>query len=105
MRRIEAALLAADSSREAVVDGRISLTYAALLARAKACATLLREQGLRPGDRVAIVLEKTSAAVCALYGTWLAAGVVATMVSIPLLALALRLTHVFEMLSQSSGRV
>ena len=35
----------------------------------------------------------------------LAAGVVATIVSIPLLALALRLTHVFEMLSQSSGRV
>jgi uncharacterized protein involved in exopolysaccharide biosynthesis len=35
----------------------------------------------------------------------LAAGVVATMVSIPLLALALRLTHIFEMLSQSSGRV
>lgn len=35
----------------------------------------------------------------------LAAGVVATIVSIPLLALALRLTHVFEILSQSSGRV
>ena len=35
----------------------------------------------------------------------LAAGVVATIASIPLLALALRLTHIFEMLSQSSGRV
>jgi capsular polysaccharide biosynthesis protein len=34
----------------------------------------------------------------------LAAGVVATMVSIPLLILALKLTHVFEFLSQSSGR-
>jgi len=34
----------------------------------------------------------------------LAAGVIATIVSIPLLALALRLTHVFEILSQSSGR-
>jgi polysaccharide chain length determinant protein (PEP-CTERM system associated) len=34
----------------------------------------------------------------------LAAGVIATMVSIPLLALALKLTHVFEFLSQSSGR-
>jgi hypothetical protein len=33
----------------------------------------------------------------------LAAGVVATIVSIPLLALALRLTHIFEML-QGSGR-
>ncbi len=32
----------------------------------------------------------------------LAAGVVATMVSIPVLALALKLTHVFEFLSQSS---
>ena len=34
----------------------------------------------------------------------LAAGVVATMVSIPMLALALKLTHVFEFLSQTSGR-
>ena len=34
----------------------------------------------------------------------LAAGMVATIVSIPLLALALRLTHVFEFLMQSSGR-
>lgn len=34
----------------------------------------------------------------------LAAGMIATIVSIPLLALALRLTHVFEFLSQSSGR-
>jgi len=33
----------------------------------------------------------------------LAAGVVATIVSIPLLALALRLTHIFELL-QGSGR-
>ncbi len=34
----------------------------------------------------------------------LAAGVVATMVSIPMLALALKLTHIFEILSQTSGR-
>jgi len=34
----------------------------------------------------------------------LAAGVVATLVSIPMLALALKLTHVFELLMQSSGR-
>jgi polysaccharide chain length determinant protein (PEP-CTERM system associated) len=34
----------------------------------------------------------------------LAAGVIATIVSIPLLALALKLTHIFELLSQSSGR-
>ena len=33
----------------------------------------------------------------------LAAGVIATLVSIPLLALALRLTHVFEILMQSQG--
>lgn len=33
----------------------------------------------------------------------LAAGVIATLVSIPLLALALRLTHVFEILMQSKG--
>lgn len=34
----------------------------------------------------------------------LAAGVVAMLVSIPMLALALKLTHVFELLMQSSGR-
>jgi polysaccharide chain length determinant protein (PEP-CTERM system associated) len=34
----------------------------------------------------------------------LAAGVVATLVSIPMLALALKLTHVFDLLMQSSGR-
>ena len=34
----------------------------------------------------------------------LAAGVVATLVSIPMLALALKLTHIFELLMQSSGR-
>jgi protein tyrosine kinase modulator len=34
----------------------------------------------------------------------LAAGVIATLVSIPALALALKLTHVFEFLMQSSGR-
>lgn len=34
----------------------------------------------------------------------LAAGVIATIVSIPMLALALKLTHVFEFLMQSSGR-
>jgi hypothetical protein len=34
----------------------------------------------------------------------LAAGMVATIVSIPMLALALKLTHVFEFLMQSSGR-
>ena len=34
----------------------------------------------------------------------LAAGVVATIVSIPMLALALKLTHVFEFLMQTSGR-
>jgi polysaccharide chain length determinant protein (PEP-CTERM system associated) len=34
----------------------------------------------------------------------LTAGVIATIVSIPILALALKLTHVFEFLSQSSGR-
>jgi hypothetical protein len=34
----------------------------------------------------------------------LAVAVVATLVSIPMLALALRLTHIFEFLMQSSGR-
>jgi hypothetical protein len=33
-----------------------------------------------------------------------AAGIVATIVSIPALALVLKLTHVFELLMQSSGR-
>ena len=34
----------------------------------------------------------------------LAAGFAVTIISIPVLALALKLTHIFELLSQSSGR-
>jgi acyl-CoA ligase (AMP-forming) (exosortase A-associated) len=93
MRRIEAALLAADGGREALIDGRISLTYAELRGRAQASATLLREQGLNPGDRVALVLEKSSAAVAALYGTWLAGGVV---VPVNEALKSLQIRHVIE---------
>jgi fatty-acyl-CoA synthase len=42
--------------REALVDGDVRLSYADLLARAAAMAEHLRELGVRPGDRVAILL-------------------------------------------------
>ncbi|UJR78422.1 AMP-binding protein [Sandaracinus amylolyticus] len=76
MDRIERALLVADAGRDAVVDAGRVVSYGALRGLARATAALLRERGLAPGDRVAVLHEKTTASIAALYGTWLAGGVV-----------------------------
>lgn len=59
----------------AVVDGARRITYADLLARSRGHATLLKELGVRRGDRVAIFLRRSVEAVIALFGTWFAGGV------------------------------
>jgi acyl-CoA ligase (AMP-forming) (exosortase A-associated) len=77
-RRIEDPLLdrAEDvAEKAAVVDGDRPCTYARLAARARRLAGQLRRRGLKPGDRVAIYLDKSADAVIALYGTWMAGGV------------------------------
>jgi amino acid adenylation domain-containing protein len=53
---------------EAVVGRGTSLTYAALDEAANRFSGLLAAEGVRPGDRVGLLLEKSPEAVVALYG-------------------------------------
>jgi len=50
-----------DGGSPAVVEGDRCLDYAALLDRTTRCAAVLSDAGLRPGDRVALVLGNRSA--------------------------------------------
>jgi amino acid adenylation domain-containing protein len=52
----------------AVEDGRTTLTYRQLSERAQTVAMALARCGVRPGDRVGILLPKSCDAVCAIYG-------------------------------------
>ena len=54
---------------------REPFSYPAVLERSLAYSSALRELGLQPGERVAIVSSTTPAAVFALLGTWLAGGI------------------------------
>jgi amino acid adenylation domain-containing protein len=62
--------------RPALVDGELRLCYEELLALASAHAEMLSTAGVRRGDRVAVFLPRSAAAVAALYGI-AAAGAVA----------------------------
>lgn len=76
--RIEGALLehaARSPHQTAIVEGERTYGYEELAARARRVAAQLMQRGVEPGDRVAIYLDKTMAAVVALYGAWLAGGV------------------------------
>jgi len=59
----------------AIVDGPRRVTYAELLQRAERHGALLKEKGVRKGDRVVIFLQRSVEAVVALFGTWFAGGV------------------------------
>ncbi|MFD4947625.1 long-chain fatty acid--CoA ligase [Streptomyces sp. NPDC058239] len=59
--------------RVAVVDSDTRLTYRELWARALRCAGALRASGVRPGDRVAVLLPNSADFLYAYYGA-LAAG-------------------------------
>ncbi|MEU7754871.1 AMP-binding protein [Micromonospora sp. NPDC049171] len=62
------------------VDGQwAELPWAEVIDRAYRAATHLREQGVRPGSRVACVLTNTADAVAGLLAVWLAGGVVASL--------------------------
>ncbi|MCA1682466.1 MAG: amino acid adenylation domain-containing protein [Actinobacteria bacterium] len=52
----------------AVVDGDRTLTYAELDARSSRVANLLIDHGMRAGDRVGLLLEKSLEAVVGIYG-------------------------------------
>jgi len=61
--------------RLAVIAPDRELTYAELFGRACALARHLRELGVRPGDRVAVTMDKGWQQVVAVYGTLLAEAV------------------------------
>lgn len=61
--------------RIAIVADDRRIGYADLWSEAVAFAAVLRERGLRPGDRVAIILPNRIEAAVACYGCWLAGGI------------------------------
>lgn len=63
------------AEKVAIVDGRRRVTYAELLLQAESHGALLRDRGVRQGDRVVIFLQRSVEAVAALFGTWFAGGV------------------------------
>jgi amino acid adenylation domain-containing protein len=75
---LDAAEAAGD--RAAILDGEAEVTYGALAARALAAADTLSRVGVRPGDRVAILLRRGADAAAAFFGA-LAAGAVAVIVN------------------------
>ncbi len=73
--RIEEALLDRayrQPERDAVVEGDRGCSYGSIAARACRLAGRLCQSGVEPGDRVSIYLDRTTPAVVALYGTWMA---------------------------------
>jgi amino acid adenylation domain-containing protein len=69
-----------NSEHPAVVDGDQTTSYGDLAARAIAVAGQLRRRAVRPGDRVAILLQRGSAAAAAFFGV-IAAGAIAVQVN------------------------
>lgn len=56
--------------KEAVVSDLGTLTYAELLAASRRAAAVLRDAGVRPGDRVGVMTYNTPAFVVAAFGIW-----------------------------------
>jgi acyl-CoA ligase (AMP-forming) (exosortase A-associated) len=59
-----------------VIDGARRLTHAETLDRSRRVAGALAGLGVRPGDHVGILLDKSIEQVIAMFGTWIAGGVV-----------------------------
>jgi amino acid adenylation domain-containing protein len=64
----------------AVVDGQTTVSYGELADRALSFASALIDSGVRPGDRVAMLLRRNADAAAAFFGT-LAAGAIAVVVN------------------------
>jgi amino acid adenylation domain-containing protein len=60
----------------ALIDGTDGVSYDALLARAAGMATHLAKQGVAPGDRVAVFLDRNPDAVAGIFGVLAAGGTV-----------------------------
>ena len=62
-------------TRDAVVDEFGPRTYEALIDEALRLARLFQDEGLQPGDRVALYLDNTARCAAAIFGTLIAGGV------------------------------
>jgi fatty-acyl-CoA synthase len=83
-----------------VVDGAEDLvSWGELHEQAKRYAASLQEQGVRPGDHVALLSPTTRQLVTAIQGTWLAG---ATIVVLPL---PMRLSSIEEFVAQTRRRI
>src|SRR5688572_6670784 len=87
------------SGKVAIADGARRVTYAQLLERAQSYAALLKEMGLRRGDRVAIFLPRSVEAVVALFATFFAGGVAVIINEL------LRAKQVYHVLEHSAASV
>jgi acyl-CoA synthetase (AMP-forming)/AMP-acid ligase II len=66
----------ATPARIAMVDGERQIGFGQFWSRACDFADRLRDAGLQPGQRVALILPNRIEAAVACYGTWLAGGIV-----------------------------
>ena len=64
-----------NAGKVAIVDGEQMYAYGTLGGLVESTAAALLENGLQPGERVSIYLDKTIEAVVALYAIWAAGGV------------------------------
>ena len=60
----------------ALVDGNRRIAYRDFASASRTCAAVLREQGLDPGDRVAVYLEKSIEETYSIFGASMAGGVI-----------------------------
>ena len=68
------------ASAVAIVDGETRMTFGGLRDRAAAIAEWLRDRGIVPGDRVALLQERSADAAAMLFGT-MALGAVAVCIN------------------------
>lgn len=86
-------------NKPAIVDGDRNFTYSALARDANTVSATLAGQGVARGDRVAVFLDKSYAAVVATYAIWCAGAVV-----VPINE-GLRATQVRHILEDSGSRI
>jgi fatty-acyl-CoA synthase len=97
--RIERAAARATSITFVVAGAEGSVSWGDLHEQAKGYAASLQEQGVRPGDHVALLSPTTRQLVTAIQGTWLAG---ATIVVLPL---PMRLSSIEEFVAQTRRRI
>jgi len=97
--RIERAAARATSITFVVDGAEDSVAWGELHEQAKGYAASLQEQGVRPGDHVALLSPTTRQLVTAIQGTWLAG---ATIVVLPL---PMRLSSIDEFVAQTRRRI